>query len=481
MVLAVGASSLFGKLEVALEAGSYFASAMQYADMALYNVSLRTTQNHLLLAMYALFNPGSDLNIWFINYLLMATCIDLGFHRDVSSRQRDAQRERNGSTALEDEIRKRVFWCCYALDRNVGTALGRPLGIRDEACDVELPLDIDDEALVNDNQSRYSAPSPISSAIHLFRLAIITTDMKLHLYRVCQDLNRIPWPTDLDAWRERTYKALNEWKAGIPGLNSSKTSFLNNLHLPYHRAVMLLFRPSPRFPKLSLDAARICSSSAIQTIQIFESLQRYGKMQYTVLTVHDAFLSGLTMLYSAQVLCGVDAKNLMSQLPDDIRRCSSILSVMADQGWPHARRSLSIFNIVGNVTLTYLRTTLSESLQQAPSSIRSVTTPATPSDAGIHRGANDSHMKELTSTSHSEQQHIAVPDHPLQVATDAFTGQPVSSIYDDQSPAVPEFGTTMSYYWPLIDDDTQYAGMPIDVTDWANWDALMPGLEYPLR
>ncbi|KAK4069440.1 transcriptional regulator family: Fungal Specific TF [Trichoderma harzianum] len=141
LVLAVGASTLSKTPGMAADAGNYYISAMQYSDRALYNVSLVTTQNHLLLAMYALFNPRSDTNIWFINYLLMASCIDLGLHRDVGSRQESLPKE----AILKEEMRKRVFWSCYCLDRNVGTALGRPLGIRNEACDVPLPSDFDDD------------------------------------------------------------------------------------------------------------------------------------------------------------------------------------------------------------------------------------------------------------------------------------------------------------------------------------------------
>ncbi|KKP04640.1 hypothetical protein THAR02_03253 [Trichoderma harzianum] len=132
LVLAVGASTLSKTSGMAADAGNYYISAMQYSDRALYNVSLVTTQNHLLLAMYALFNPRSDTNIWFINYLLMASCIDLGLHRDVGPSQESLSKE----AILKEEMRKRVFWSCYCLDRNVGTALGRPLGIRNEACDV---------------------------------------------------------------------------------------------------------------------------------------------------------------------------------------------------------------------------------------------------------------------------------------------------------------------------------------------------------
>ena len=38
----------------------------------------------------------------------------------------------------EDEVRRRVFWCCYSLDRSVGLVLGRPFAIADRDISVEV-------------------------------------------------------------------------------------------------------------------------------------------------------------------------------------------------------------------------------------------------------------------------------------------------------------------------------------------------------
>ena len=39
---------------------------------------------------------------------------------------------------VKDELRKRVFWCSYNLDRAVAITLGRPVGIADHDIDVEV-------------------------------------------------------------------------------------------------------------------------------------------------------------------------------------------------------------------------------------------------------------------------------------------------------------------------------------------------------
>lgn len=48
---------------------------------------------------------------------------------------------------VEKELRRKIWWGVYILDRMLALALGRPLGINDSDCDVELPVEVDDEHL----------------------------------------------------------------------------------------------------------------------------------------------------------------------------------------------------------------------------------------------------------------------------------------------------------------------------------------------
>jgi len=50
-------------------------------------------------------------------------------------------------TPVEKETRRKVWWGVYTLDRMLAIALGRPLGVNDSDCDVELPIDVDDDHL----------------------------------------------------------------------------------------------------------------------------------------------------------------------------------------------------------------------------------------------------------------------------------------------------------------------------------------------
>ena len=48
---------------------------------------------------------------------------------------------------MEKETRRKIWWGVYTLDRMLALALGRPLGINDADCDVELPVDVEDQHL----------------------------------------------------------------------------------------------------------------------------------------------------------------------------------------------------------------------------------------------------------------------------------------------------------------------------------------------
>lgn len=42
--------------------------------------------------------------------------------------------------AIDDQLRRRVFWTCYICDRHSSSMLGRPLAIEEDEIDVEVSL-----------------------------------------------------------------------------------------------------------------------------------------------------------------------------------------------------------------------------------------------------------------------------------------------------------------------------------------------------
>ncbi|KAF7324592.1 P-type phospholipid transporter [Mycena kentingensis (nom. inval.)] len=67
----------------------------------------------------------------------------------------DAGLHRNADTydlfdPVEEEVRKRTFWCVYIWDKQLGAHFGRPPLLRLRDCDVDEPLPVDDEFISRD-------------------------------------------------------------------------------------------------------------------------------------------------------------------------------------------------------------------------------------------------------------------------------------------------------------------------------------------
>lgn len=130
LVLAIGATVLSRRMKIPLAGEGFCASAMKYFDKFCIENSLKGLQSLLLLLVYTLNSSSIGLNVWYLNYQCIAALLDLGLQRDV----------RSGKTmsVLEQELRTRTFWVIYSLDRSVATMLGRPIGLRDEACELRV-------------------------------------------------------------------------------------------------------------------------------------------------------------------------------------------------------------------------------------------------------------------------------------------------------------------------------------------------------
>ena len=84
----------------------------------------------LLLVWYSLLNPEKG-SIWFLVGLATRTCVDLGFHNE-----RNALKDNLDN--LEVDMRRRLFWCTYKMDRLLSTSLGRPPSLPDGFVNVQV-------------------------------------------------------------------------------------------------------------------------------------------------------------------------------------------------------------------------------------------------------------------------------------------------------------------------------------------------------
>lgn len=130
MVLSISALVLSRRSHVELPAAGWCASAVKNFSSLQVENSLRGLQCLLLLIVYAMHSPSSNFNAWSMNYQCIAMVLDLGLQREPS--------RASALTCFQRQMRTRIFWVVYSLDRKLSTMMGRPIGLRDEACDLRV-------------------------------------------------------------------------------------------------------------------------------------------------------------------------------------------------------------------------------------------------------------------------------------------------------------------------------------------------------
>jgi hypothetical protein len=112
---------------------------VQYADViqeCLTQPGTRSVRILTLLALYSLFDPNG-LPTWSIMGILTRQALTLGLTREglpVNSRSDEDKR-----SPRTIELRRRLLWSVYILDRMMAVSVGQPVGLADEDLDVPQP------------------------------------------------------------------------------------------------------------------------------------------------------------------------------------------------------------------------------------------------------------------------------------------------------------------------------------------------------
>ncbi|KAF8864018.1 hypothetical protein BDZ45DRAFT_685576 [Acephala macrosclerotiorum] len=346
MVLAISSTILSRRLRLNIPAEGYCATAMTYFDRIQIEGSLEGLQCLLLLQMYGMNNPSMGLNLWYLNYQCIANVLDLGLQRDV--------RAGKSLTFLTQEMRTRIFWVVYSIDRTLATIMGRPIGLRDEACELRMPADVDDEALLAAAASNLSESSPTSNtmASHLIKLAQINSEIKYIANSISHKTPAHSYPQipDIISWQQDVLGRLDQWLMTIPRFISAQTKLCE---IKYHEVMVLLLRPSPAIRNPSSESLRLCHQSAISTIRGYEELYRTDLLLYSWPTIHSVFLAGVSMLYCIRTAPGIARDTKLETLSGDLNSASKVLCALAEH-WVDAKRGRDVLDELSHATIRWI-------------------------------------------------------------------------------------------------------------------------------
>jgi hypothetical protein len=229
---------------------------------------------------------------------------DLGLHRNCDHWNIPPE---------EGERRKRVFWCCYVVDRLASAMYGRASTFEERDCDIPFPSVDDDNPYYDDGPNATTSPPVhlLESFINLIKICDILGHVLKNIYyvRSLQYTGARQADTALASWS----KKLHQWYDQLPDclqINNKKEGTLPStavcqLHMIYHTTVILLHRPFIPGPNQSLTpsllpCSSICSAAADAVLSITNSMLSENKLRFVMnYSVYYIFTSALIFTKTA--------------------------------------------------------------------------------------------------------------------------------------------------------------------------------------
>ncbi|KAI0166550.1 fungal-specific transcription factor domain-containing protein [Xylariaceae sp. FL1272] len=332
----------------------YYMTALRYVSTAKESKTTQNVEAMLLLVIYHV--RSSSYGIWYMIGLAMRTCIDLGLHTKRHERNLDP---------YAIQMRRRLFWSVYALERTIAICLGRPLSIPDRQIDVELPLDVAEGGSWEEMSSAQLTSPPkknsLSMTIMLFKMRRIESRIQFSIYRADKPLSA------LTPKLNQLYQDLEMWKTSLEerfgGID------LNYPMLHYHRAVRLLIQPFLSLLTPSDPYYLICMRAAGGVCQAHKKLHQSLEYGHSFIAVQTVFVAGITLLYGLWTQQHAIWSVAMS---NDLRACSLVLFVMGERA-PWVRKYRDAFEVLVNATMEKLENGVNNLAETAAVQMRNVT------------------------------------------------------------------------------------------------------------
>ncbi|KAF8845712.1 hypothetical protein BDN67DRAFT_961332 [Paxillus ammoniavirescens] len=296
---------------------------------------------------------------WLLVGQAVRSAQDLGLHRSP---------RRLATSSIDKETRRKIWWGVYCLDRMLALALGRPLGIEDADCDVEFPVDVDDEFLPEYfsgvNISQQSSPL-MSGTIALATLYQIAGRVLRQVYAIdnCKEVLEPERSVELQRSVETLDLELTRWFDDLPA--SFKNTSTSDKHISmaavlcshYYSVVTTLHRnflpvkhDQPVAPKSTARAV----SSARSCIRLAPSINNaVPPSHHLAFYIQHLFSSAVVILLYA--MHSPDPKAAATAM-DEAKGCLPTIESWEGH-WPGARKCKEL--------LTELTNTADEAIRKA--------------------------------------------------------------------------------------------------------------------
>ncbi|KAF2645181.1 hypothetical protein P280DRAFT_373675, partial [Massarina eburnea CBS 473.64] len=232
-------------------------AALEHAEKVLHPGFISSIQALVLLVIYATMDPH-HFDSWTLIGAASRAMVDLGIHQDPSR-----------STPISKtklEIRRRVYWCVYSLDRSTSLVQTRAFSFSDDSAHVHLPFHHSPSTPRSSPQTHVFLQT-FDSALSLFRIRQIQSEWYMDLFQSGRTQWADPYPY---IWKQ--YNLMTEWFADMSPTTLPALRSFFELELLY--SYVYILSPSSRVPHIHEYAQRL----------IFEHCIAYSSHLLAILT-----------------------------------------------------------------------------------------------------------------------------------------------------------------------------------------------------
>lgn len=310
----------------------------------------------LLLAGLALLRPVAP-GLWYIIGVAVRLSIDLGLHFEDIDLELDSRATHPDVAMSNDglgrkqwtrDLRRRLWWCVFNLDRLVASCVGRPVSFSETVVTTEFPSMLDDPYITPSGFLKppgiVEQPSYKLVTRHYIRLRLLQSEiLQVLQQRQADQARRLGAnaanafiPAGLESpflrpfqafrdWRANVDRRLLEWKETSPKQFDTGVGFNPLfLELNYWQAVIMLYRQSLSVPEQLASELSPATGDDVQSpgnvnfeleedkqtvflkvaeagqmvLRIYRQLHRLKLVNYTFLATHHLFMSGMSTFYS---------------------------------------------------------------------------------------------------------------------------------------------------------------------------------------
>ncbi|KAJ5560501.1 hypothetical protein N7513_002900 [Penicillium frequentans] len=333
-------------------------------------------QAYLMCTIHALHSPSSQTVLTMIS-TTMRCCVISQLHRSMYEPP-----IRDSLTLLEVQIRRRVFWSAYSIDRLISWIYHVPCSVIDENIQTELFANMSDSEIQKwEPRSRSQADveslprqTQVSSALHLIRVRKIQSRILAIMMRADYDITLAPHY----GWRLHMLKDLDQWRNQLqPHSDPESRGYTSQgwVGMAYNYTILLLHRPTKENVRGLVGEK--CLQACADILSVFRQYQKDRQTAQLWPGLLSQFGIGITLLYcfwatppSSRTELYRSSKSLAA-----IHTCSVILAVFAEQ-WRQAEPLRELFDSLSEAIpyhpLTSADHTGSRISVDAASSIRSM-------------------------------------------------------------------------------------------------------------